>query len=171
MSITQRADNGSGAGTPHVVRATVRVARALTNATSVLASAVLCLLLFVISSSDTLASHGRGGTLSWTQGGGNTINFSFNTAWRRDFPWAEGYSAPGPNVGQTVTIGAFNYGDGNVVSLVATVNAVDAANNIIFTTWTSSHTYASAGNVTASFSSCCRLSTLQGGNADANYNF
>lgn len=129
-------------------------------------------LFFVVSFSvESYATHDRGGSLSWQQAGGNTIKFTLNTSWRRS------YYSPLPVVGSVVALAGglptlFNFGDGTSTGTVnATVTSVDAAKDVITTTWTVLHTYSLVRNYTASFENCCRLSTLTDGNNDTNFRF
>ncbi|MBC3758358.1 T9SS type A sorting domain-containing protein [Hyunsoonleella sp. SJ7] len=117
----------------------------------------------MLSTMEVQASHFRGGTLSWSQAGGNSITFTSNTQWRRSF-WGA------PTVGQTLNLGSMNFGDGQTITLTATVTGVDAVNDILFMSWVYTKTYATAGNYEVSaYNSCCRTSDLEDGNNDQGY--
>ena len=124
---------------------------------------VLLSAFFVMQTTEVKATHFRGGILTWQQAGGNSITFSLNTQWRRNF-------FAGQTVGSTNNIGTFTFGDATSTTIIATVNAIDIANNISFMTWTFTKTYAAPGNYNASaLNNCCRISTLLDGNNDQFY--
>ncbi|REK51821.1 MAG: hypothetical protein DWQ48_00160 [Bacteroidetes bacterium] len=120
---------------------------------------------FLFSSMTELhATHFRGGNLNWQQAGGNSITFTINTTWRYGFSWST------RAIGGTNNIGNITFGDATSASVIATVNAVDIANDIIFMTWTFTKTYAAPGNYNVSaLNSCCRISTLLDNNNDKDY--
>jgi Bacterial Ig domain len=99
---------------------------------------------------------------------------------------ADGFPAPGDIISEDIGETEFNFGDGSQAtpgpdgSLLFLVDSVDPTNDVLQgraldTTVLPSistaidHTYATAGTFTAFTDSCCRLDTLQGGNADGEY--
>ena len=109
------------------------------------------------------ASHFRYGNISWQNTSGNTVVFKISQAWRGDAFGAF------PAIGATVNTGElFFFGDGSSATIVLTVTSTNPAENWFFGTATLTRTYASSGNYTAFWSSCCRISNLQN-NPDGNY--
>jgi hypothetical protein len=117
------------------------------------ASAVAAVAVFGAAALDTAqASHWRGGSISWTQGAGNTINFEVTTYWRRSF-----YGAP--NVGDTVSgLTFFDFGEGPSVFISGEVESINFTNDWMKTTSSLSHTYTTNADITAAILDCCRLS-------------
>ncbi len=136
---------------------------------------LLCILFFLALLGAGLpasATHFRGGSLSWQQAGNDSIKFIMTTSWRRGYFINQGQSA---KVGTAVTPGGtFNFGDaspvlGNSPLLALTVTSSDSVSDIVTTTYTVTHKYASSGIHTAVFSGCCRLSSLQQNNNDQSF--
>jgi hypothetical protein len=135
---------------------------------SVMAIAAGAVAFMAVSASDASATHWRGGNISWTDGAAaNEVNFTFTSYWRRTAfggSAGDGFGA----IGDTVSFGDFfNFGDGGSVAGAGVISATNVSDNWIKVTQTVSHTYNSAGPFTASWQSCCRISTLQN-NADGN---
>jgi len=121
----------------------------------------LLALVFTFSLSEALATHFRYGSMTWTNVSGNTVQFQINQAYRRSFFGA-------PVVGSSVYVGSMNFGDGTFGDIYLTVTSVNLAEDWFFGTATLVKTYSSNATRTASFESCCRLSTLAN-DADGGY--
>lgn len=67
-----------------------------------------------------------------------------------------------------MNVGSINYGDGTFGSIILTVTSVNLAEDWFFGSTTLVKTYTGTGPYTASFESCCRLSTLAN-DADGGY--
>jgi hypothetical protein len=94
------------------------------------------------------ASHFRYGQIAWEQDTGNTVDFTVTTAWRVS-----------PFVRLQYGDGSFNdFGQASMTSLGTFTDLAGES----YTVWrfTTSYTYGTAGPYTASFESCCRISTL-----------
>jgi hypothetical protein len=130
---------------------------------------LLALLALLGSGTSANATHFRGGTLTWQQAGGRTIQFTLNTSWRRGY-FITNFGAS-TNVGTTVNLGSpLTFGDGGSTgTIIATVTSSDAAADVVTTTYTVSRTYAANGNYNATFTGCCRLSNLLQNNNDQTY--
>jgi len=119
---------------------------------------LLCLSLFAH------ASHFRYGSITYQTGGASNrvVQFKVSEAWRDDSFGTR------PTLGQVVRVdGGLNFGDGTLTTPIdLTVTTVGAG--YFYGEFTTTHTYASAGNFTASTSNCCRISTLQN-NADGSF--
>ncbi len=113
----------------------------------------LLALVFTFSLSEALATHFRYGSMTWTNVSGNTVQFQINQAYRRSFFGA-------PVVGSVVNVGSVNFGDGTFANLNLTVTSVNLVEDWFFGTATLVKTYPGVGPYSASFESCCRLSTL-----------
>ncbi len=107
-------------------------------------------VLFMLMSLAMMASHFRGGTITWTRVTGRTVTFTVVHSWRT-----------GNGFAQTL-----NFGDGTSAS----DNAVLVSSSGGYDTWrgTVTRTFASDGPFTAFFSGCCRISNLQNA-ADDSY--
>jgi HYR domain/Secretion system C-terminal sorting domain len=139
-----------------------------TVSSSFIKKALIALLFIITFSSDSFATHFRGGNITWRQAGGNTIEFTISSTWRRSYP---AYGVTNPNVGALVNLGTITFGDGTSQNIIATVNSIDIAEDFINTTWVGRRTYTTAGNFTVNaFNSCCTISTLREGNNDVSYN-
>ena len=119
-----------------------------------------------MSIKEASATHFYGGQLKWQQAGGNKIQFTFTSTWRRSFFGA-------PVVGQTLNgLGNLNTGyPGAFLPISAVVTSVDVAKDQVYASWTGSYTYPATGNFTAQWDLCCRISSLQDGNNDQNTRF
>jgi hypothetical protein len=123
-----------------------------------LAAVTVIMLFFVVPAE---ATHYRYGNVSWSRvnDASRTVTFTMTSAWRRSF------FSPTPNVGSTVSVGTFLFGDGGSQTLNLTVTSVNATEDWFVGVATLVHTYAgTATNFTAYFESCCRLSTLKNNN-------
>lgn len=109
------------------------------------------------------ATHFRFGHVTWKRidpANPNKVEFTIRQAYRWDYPVA--ITQP------------FLFGDGQAANLVVStqvkppvggpVIAVNVAENYFISEVKVTHTYATAGTFTASFSNCCRLSTLRNSN-------
>jgi hypothetical protein len=122
--------------------------------------------LLLFSSISVWATHYRYGNIQWSDNGGNQVTFKIQQAWR----WSYFGS---PALGSTVNIAAadgavpFEFGDGQSVDIQIVITSINAAEDWFFGEVTYVHTYASAGNYTASFSGCCRISSLRNNNDES----
>src|SRR5882672_8678942 len=129
--------------------------------------AALVLGMLALVSADAFASHFRYGTIRWqandpTQP--HVITFTVESAWRRSY-----FGSPG--VGAVINLGVpFVFGDGSSATMTPTVTAMNPTEDWVAGIWTYTRTYpATARTYNVSFSSCCRISSLQEGNADASF--
>ena len=134
------------------------------NFLSSLSFACLLLIILGVFADTASASHFRFGTVAWEPTTGNTIRFTVQQAWRRTA--YSGTSGDGrPAVGDMITTGTFRFGDGGTFSLALRVTSIDPANDVVFGVAEVGgspffdHTYASLGNFTALFTTCCRIGT------------
>ena len=132
-------------------------------------------LFLAVGVTDAFATHGRYGTIRWRPQvdvvGGvpvvrpNVIIFTVNTAWRRSF-----FGSPG--IGSTIFPGNFCFGDGICQGMLSTVTALSTTEDWVEVTWTVTHTYpAVSRRWTASHNNCCRISSLEDGNNDRQFNY
>lgn len=124
---------------------------------------MLLVSLLMLQPEEAQATHFRYGNVTWERVAGNPyqIRFRITQAWRRSF-----YS--NPNVGATVNTGAFNTGAGGQ-SILLNVTSVNTTEDWFYGEYTFVKTYASVNtNYNASFSGCCRISTLSN-NSDDEY--
>lgn len=142
-----------------------------TNKITRLVKILFCCLFFVgLFSTEGFTSHFRYGNISWqATGNPNEVEFTIETAWRSSF----GAFPNNISIGDAISLGGsgnFNFGDGNsnTSSLQATVTSINTTEDWFFGVTKLIHTYASTGDFTAFFNSCCRLSNLQN-NRDNNY--
>lgn len=118
-------------------------------------------MFLLLSSIESQATHFRTGTISWTEVSPGVVEFDIQQGWRRSFFGS-------PNVGDVISPGSFIFGDGNATSISLTVTSVDFAEDWVFGTFSTTHTYSSTGNYTAYWNGCCRISTLENA-PDASY--
>ncbi|HRP90578.1 MAG TPA: hypothetical protein PKX92_11135, partial [Edaphocola sp.] len=125
----------------------------------------LFLGLLMLSADTSFASHGRGGSITWTPtGNAREVQITSRQGWRADA------FGPVPSVGATMSNDYFDFGDASGFYPTYTVTAVNVAENWMEITSVFTHTYTTDGNYTVvSQNSCCRISNLSGGNADAYY--
>jgi len=111
------------------------------------------------------ASHGRFGTISWTQSPSNPleVTFSVNIVWRRTYFGA-------PNVGDTIDDVQIVFGDGGYDYPAFTVSAINTQDDWLAATWVGTHTYGSTGDYNANIASCCRIFALNN-NPSYSYQF
>jgi Secretion system C-terminal sorting domain len=106
------------------------------------------------------ASHGRYNNISYTQSG-NTVTYKVTQAFRST------YFGGARSIGEVINTGDFYFGDGNISPLDISVISINNSEDFFIGQYSISHTYTSAGNFTAGFGSCCRLSSLiNAGDAD-----
>lgn len=127
----------------------------------------------VLQGYGSVFSHFASGTMGWIPTGGNSVRFEGFQTWRTG-------AFSGVSVGSVLTNGdVLQFGDNSTQQIYFRVVEVNASSGLFIAeigtgasaaTFQSgiSHTYATSGNYTASFSGCCRLSDLQN-NADGNY--
>ena len=127
---------------------------------------LLCLVLGAAQSAQ--ASHFRYGGLTWRTVASDpsklTVQFKVSQAWRRSF-------GPFSNVtiGSVVLTDNLDLGDGTApVPVNLTVTSVDVSGDSFYGESLITHTYAVAGNYTAFYTNCCRLSSL-GNNANGTW--
>jgi len=109
---------------------------------------ILSLLLSFGAMSNAMASHFRGGQISWTKVSGNTIEFEVVSSWRSGF------------IGSSNT---FRFGDGqssNSSKITLATNIDLSGNSYTTVKNVYTHTYSTAGTYTAYFTTCCRISGL-----------
>lgn len=130
--------------------------------------AILALVLLagaVFMPSDADATHFRFGHITWKVTGTNTAEITVLHAWRRS-------AAGALVVGNTSpAFATFSSGGGSPSSsnITGTVIFVNAANDWYLAKYVTTVTYPNQGPFTASFNSCCRISTLQNSNNDQNF--
>jgi hypothetical protein len=122
-------------------------------------------LLSTLSVMDANASHFRYGNIIWSRpdASSRVVTFVVTNSYRLS-------SFTGVAVGSTVNTGStLLFGDGGTGSIDLQVTSVNSAEDYFIGTYTVTHTYAiGTDNFTASYSGCCRLSTLQN-NPDGNF--
>ncbi|HEY9178641.1 MAG TPA: putative Ig domain-containing protein [Flavipsychrobacter sp.] len=123
---------------------------------------MLLISLLMLQPEEAQATHFRYGNVTWERVAGNPyqIRFRITQAWRRSF-----YG--NPNVGATVNTGSFNTGAG-FQSILLNVTSVNTTEDWFYGEYTFVKTYASVNtNYNASFTGCCRISTLSNNSDDA----
>jgi hypothetical protein len=111
------------------------------------------------------ASHNRASQLTWrTTTVTNEARFDVTFVARRSY-----YG--NPEVGETITDPAVEFGDGSSTTPSLTVIAVDPEHDVIHTSAELHHTYAGSGPYTARLRGCCRLGSSPGhvNNPDDNF--
>jgi len=113
------------------------------------------LLVFCAVLAIALGSHDRYGTIHFTKTAGNArlITFTFDASFRRTYFGS-------PNVGDTVYDANWDFGDGNQQQIPLLVTQIDTNLDLVVVKWVGSHTYASAGDYTVGWISCCRIFAL-----------
>src|SRR5712691_7185443 len=112
--------------------------------------------MLALTSADALASHFRYATIRWQANDPtkpNVITFTVESAWRvMGSAW-------------------FDFGDGEIALMTPTQTASNPTEDWVAGVWTYTKTYPAgvAQTYTASFNSCCRISTLQEGNNDTSF--
>lgn len=101
------------------------------------------------------ASHFRANQTTWVRTSTDTVRFTLVNSWRATY-WG------GLAVGDTMTEGDFEFGDGNDISITWTVIALDTVNDIVTARAVIDHTYTTPGPFWANQNSCCRLGTGNG---------
>ncbi|WP_162428016.1 putative Ig domain-containing protein [Pontibacter pudoricolor] len=122
-------------------------------------SFLIVFFLFTVTAAQ--ASHFRYGNVSWRWVSGNTVEFKVSQSWR--------YTAFYAEKGQVVNPGDFFFGDGTATAIPLQVTAVSETDDWMYGEAIITKTYSSAGNYTAYFTGCCRVSSLKN-NADGNWN-
>lgn len=101
------------------------------------------------------AAHFRSGTISWRPISGNTVEFKVSQSYGG---WAFG---SGYTLGSTQIMDYLYTGNGYAsVPIPLVVTSINAAEGWWYGEATFQYTYPSAGNYSAYFSSCCRISNL-----------
>jgi hypothetical protein len=114
---------------------------------------LIAISFFFFSPLVSEASHFRYGHITWTRTPGTrTVTFTVTTAWRYDFT-------------ETINL---DFGDGTTSGSAVGTEILYVPNDYRVYQTQITHTYATDGPYTASFYSCCRISTLQNG-ADDNF--
>jgi len=108
---------------------------------------LLTLLLFAGA---VEASHFRSGTISWRPISGNTVEFKVT----QSYGGSATLGSIGPYSDQ------FNFGNGIARTVQFVVTAVNVAESWWYGEATFQYTYATPGNYTAFFGSCCRIGNL-----------
>jgi Concanavalin A-like lectin/glucanases superfamily/Ig-like domain CHU_C associated len=110
---------------------------------------LIAIICFAFSPLISEASHFRYGHITWTRTPGTrTVTFTITTAWRYDA--TESFD--------------FNFGDGSsLVTGQLGTEILYVPNDYRVFQLQLTHTYATDAPFTASFNSCCRISTLQNG--------
>jgi hypothetical protein len=132
----------------------------------------LVVLGFFISSLDVSATHYRYGSLTYEvlsetgSGAGKqtTVSFTITQGWR-----TSAFFGATPAIGTMVATDFIDFGQGTGASVILTVTAVNAVEDWFLGSATITKVYTGNTDVTAFLYSCCRISTLQGGNADDDY--
>ncbi len=127
---------------------------------------VLFALLFLVSS-QVEATHFRYGTVSWQivsyTPTTRTVQFNITQSYR----WSFFGNIP---VGATTpSLGPFQFGDNTNANLSMVVTSINAAEDWFVGSRILTKTYNLTTDVTAFFTNCCRISSLQQGNNDQNY--
>ncbi len=125
-------------------------------------------LLFLVLFVSANATHFRYGNISWTRDVTNPkkVTFKVSQAWRTSYF----YSGTTPSVGaQMSSQTVLDFGDGNTSNITLTLSSVNTTDDWMYGDYTVTHTYTNyTSDYTASFSNCCRISTLQN-NHDLNF--
>ena len=136
----------------------------------------LLLSFFILSTSYTShASHYRGGSITWQQQGSNTVKVTVKQYYRSTYgfsPYPSGPTSYDPQIGSKYKADGgtlLYFGDGSYETIIFEVTSKNTTENWIEATFVTTHTYASAGSYTVYYGTCCRVSNLSGGNADANF--
>ncbi|UOQ97325.1 T9SS type A sorting domain-containing protein [Hymenobacter sp. 5317J-9] len=120
---------------------------------------LLCLLFGLGAARPARASHYRYSSLTWrtvaTDPSLRTIEFKVSRAYRRS---ATAFSQV--TVGSTLPAEQLDFGDGSSSLITLVVTSVDVAGEVFYGETNIVHTYATTGDFVASFTDCCRLSTL-----------
>lgn len=155
----------------------------------VLLSMTLAVLFGSVLTAD--ASHYRYGSLSWSPGTGNTVNFSMQNAWRLSSGWScidpsTGSGTPCTGTGGEPGLGDIfdadndlDFGDSDSESIALLVTAVDPTNDWVYgiavdqssfpaIDTTFDHTYAGPGDFNVVDNNCCRISDLSAPNNHVN---
>ncbi len=125
---------------------------------------ILLVMIFALTSMTASASHFRYGTMSWeiisTGPGGTVVEFNITQSWRN---WGNFV------VGDVTTNGTgyLKFGDGSQVYVQLNVTNVNVPGDFFVGSATYTHTYTGTTDVLAYFNGCCRISSLEEGNADA----
>ena len=124
--------------------------------------------VFMVLFATANATHFRYGNISWTRDvtNPNKVTFKVSQAWRTSYF----YSGTVPSVGAQISSQTvLDFGDGKTSNITLTLSSVNTADDWMYGDYTVTHTYANyTSNYTASFSNCCRISTLQN-NHDLNF--
>jgi VCBS repeat-containing protein len=107
--------------------------------------------IFCLTGVETMASHFRGGTISWSPTG-NTREVQFKVKW-----FQQGGTLP---VGQSFSVG-ITFGDGTVGTAIGAITANNPAEDWFTAEMSVKHVYPVGGPYTAFVGSCCRLSPPQ----------
>ena len=114
-------------------------------------------------------SHFRFGTMTWDNVGpaaNRTVEFANEQSWRRTFFLGSGGDGH-PVVGDVINTSTLFFGDGGSAAINLEITSIDLTNDLMVGQFEITHTYAADGFYSAGWDSCCRVSTLDFGNADA----
>jgi len=135
--------------------------------TSLKFKAILIFALLFFISGQVEATHFRYGTVSWQivsyTPTTRTVQFNITQSYR----WSFFGNIP---VGATTpSLGPFQFGDNTNANLSMVVTSINAAEDWFVGSRILTKTYNLTTDVTAFFTNCCRISSLQQGNNDQNY--
>ena len=116
-------------------------------------------LFMFVGMQDAQASHLRGANIFWKDLGGNQIEVTLITTWRR---------FASQNVGDSYSEGSVAWGDFSSQNMTGVVTSVDIPNDRFTVEFKETHTYPGPGNYTVVWDGCCRIFGLQNG-ASANF--
>jgi hypothetical protein len=111
------------------------------------------LLTMLLIAGTAQASHFRSGTISWRPISGNTVEFKVSQSYG-------GSTLAGLTLGMVRSYDRLFLGNGIAVNLPLVVTSINAAEGWWYGEYTFQYTYTSAGNYTAYFGNCCRISNL-----------
>ncbi|KAK5578699.1 hypothetical protein RB653_008372 [Dictyostelium firmibasis] len=118
------------------------------------------LLVFLSFLYITEASHFRFGSISWIPVPNyKTIKFTANLAFRTTF------FRSSVSIGDKINVGSISFGDGTSDTVTLSVTSFDTTNDWFTGSWVSTHEYpgqinAEVRNYVATYTSCCRISSL-----------
>lgn len=155
----------------------------MTPGTRIHRLAVVCLFVvaaLAVSATDVFASHFRYGTITWTvtnPAKPNVVTIRFDAGWaishldwRPARPTAVGQVVAATNLGQITVRNSSGVNFGPFVPILLTVTAINPAEDWFAASFETTITLpATTATYTATFTGCCRISTLRDSNADRDY--
>ena len=152
----------------HATQSTAPQAQKRRLSQGAFASCLFLVLILLGMANTALASHYRGGSITWnrTSTSTNTVTFTVTQSWR-----SSAFSSPSPTLGGLVSSGfALDFGDGSgTTPITLTVNAINGPDDNFTGTFVVTHTYASAANYTAFYSGSARLGAPLVNNAGGSF--